>query len=472
MQRRWLAHTAVLALALGAGSAVPASAQQGSPSQQTQSQAAPPVLALNNWNYDTAYRYGWSVERLMDQADVIGASGDDIGSVENVIIGNRGHILGIIAQVGGFWDIGDTHVFVPWEQVQVSRDLERVVVPIREDNVDQYAGYANDVLRRAATGRTHVVDDDLATGPRIWKATDLIDDYAYLNDQTGYGYVNDLIFTPDGNLHAVVVNASPGWGGGYRAFPFYGYNYGWNPNYSGYNLGYGANDVGRMNRFDYSRMPQQVPMQNLVASANQGGMGPGRLMRNRYGSGYGTNGDGTYGSGANRSGVNQGYDQNAATTGAVATQWTFRNIDSDRNLELTNREFTRVGNQIGGRWDRNNNGRIDRNEFDTGLYNVFDTNRDGRVTQGEFTRSWRDWGRGMQPQAFTDLDRTGDGVLDRNEFGTGINNAGLFDRWDQDRSGDLADNEFDHGLYGVWDADQNGTLAENEFNDWTDFNWF
>ena len=106
MKTRWLAHTAALALALGAGSAVPASAQQGTPSQQTQRQAAPPVLALNHWNYDTAYRYGWSVERLMDQADVIGASGDDIGSVENIIIGNRGHILGIIAQVGGFWDIG------------------------------------------------------------------------------------------------------------------------------------------------------------------------------------------------------------------------------------------------------------------------------------------------------------------------------------------------------------------------------
>jgi hypothetical protein len=78
----------------------------------------------------------------------------------------------------------------------------------------------------------------------------------------------------------------------------------------------------------------------------------------------------------------------------------------------------------------------------------------------------------MQPLAFTDLDLNGDGVLDRNEFGNGVDNAGLFDRWDQDRSGDLADNEFDNGLYGVWDADQNGTLAQNEFNDWTDVNWF
>jgi hypothetical protein len=460
MYTRWLAHTAVLALALGAGSAVPASAQQGTSSQQTQRQATPPVLALDNWNYDTAYRYGWSVERLMDQAEVIGPSGDDIGSVENVIVGDRGHILGIIAQVGGFWDIGDTHVFVPWNEVQVSPDLERAVVPIREDNVDQYSGYANDVLRRAATGRTQVVDDDLATGPHIWRATDLIDDYAYLNNQTGYGYVNDLIFTPDGDLHAVVVNASPGWGGGYRAFPFYGYAYGWSPSYSGYNLGYGTADVGRMNRFDYSRMPQQVPMQNLVASANQGGIGPGRLMRNRYG--YG----------ADPSGASPGYGQNTAATGGVTAQWTFRNVDSDRNLELTSREFARVGSQIGGRWDLNDNGRIDRNEFDISLYNVFDTNRDRRVTQGEFNRSWRDWGRGTQPLAFSDLDQNGDGILDRNEFSSGIDNAGLFDRWDQNHSGDLADNEFDNGLYGIWDADQNGTLAQNEFDDWTDVNWF
>ena len=58
----------------------------------------------------------------MDEASVYGPTGEDIGSVENLVIGAEGRLLGIIAQVGGFLSIGDTHVFVPWEQLQFSID--------------------------------------------------------------------------------------------------------------------------------------------------------------------------------------------------------------------------------------------------------------------------------------------------------------------------------------------------------------
>lgn len=66
-------------------------------------------VALADWNYDELYQPGtWTAERMFD-AEVIGLNGDEIGSVENIVIGTGGKAEAIIAEVGGFWDIGDTH---------------------------------------------------------------------------------------------------------------------------------------------------------------------------------------------------------------------------------------------------------------------------------------------------------------------------------------------------------------------------
>ncbi|MBJ6126816.1 PRC-barrel domain-containing protein [Microvirga splendida] len=420
----------LLALALGAGLAVPASAQI----------AQRPYLASDAapWSNNELYRGGWSAERLMDNADVIGANGEEIGSIENIIVGQQGRILGIVAEVGGFWDIGDTHVFVPWDQVRVSANLERVAVPITEDNADDYAYAANDVLTRFGANRTQVVDDDLETGATIWKATDVIDDYAYLNDRRAYGYVNDLIFSADGNLRAVIVNVGSAWGGGYRAMPFTGYGANWNPGTSDLYLGYGQADVAELERFDYDRMRGTAMVSNRARTNASA----------------------------------QAVGERANVTGAVATQWTFRNIDSDGNLELTDREFSRISGNIYTGWDANRDSRLTGNEFYTGLYGVFDENRDRRVTQNEFNRGWRNWGISDQQISYGMFDANSDGILDQNEFRTGFDRIGYYDRWDADRDGDLARNEFDTGMFDVWDADSDNALAENEFGELANRSWF
>lgn len=442
-------QTSLMALALGAGLAVSASAQVGYQAQPYHHSVQPmvqqggpggatPAAGLRTWNYNELYRTGWSAERLMDNAKVIGANGEDIGEIENIIVSQRGRILGIIAEVGGFWDIGDTHVFIPWTQVRVSPTLNRVVVPVTEDNVDDYASSASDVLTYFRAGQTQVVDDDLDTGPSIWKATDLIDDYAYLNDRRAYGYINDLIFSSNGHLQAVVVNAGSAWGGGYRALPFASNGGGWNPGSSDYYLGYGENDIANLERFDHNRLPARVMVNN------QSGAGSDAQARNSQ----------------------------ANVTGAVATQWTFRNIDRDGNLELTDREFSRVSRDVRGRWDANRDGRLDRNEFYGGLSTVFDANRDRRITQDEFNRGWRNWGTSDQQVSYSAFDANGDGVLDQNEFRTGLERMGYYDRWDADRNGTVARSEFNTGMYDVWDVNSDNVLAENEFNDLAGRSWF
>lgn len=232
--------------------------QKGGRTAQDQQGDKTQVILLRNWNYDTIYGQGWSAKRLMDRATVYGPAGDDIGSVENIVVNRDGTIAGIIAQVGGFLDIGDTHVFVPWDRVRVSSGLRRVTIPVSEDTAEDFSTWPDAYLRKAETGYTQVVESDLTTGPRIWRATELIGDYSFLTGDVGHGNVHDLIFTDDGKLHAVIVNAYAGYGGGYYAFPYYGYGYGWHPGYAAYYTGYGRNEIADLERFDYRKMNRNV----------------------------------------------------------------------------------------------------------------------------------------------------------------------------------------------------------------------
>jgi hypothetical protein len=232
---------------------------------QPATQQKPPLILLRDWNYDQIYGRGWSVQEMLDDATVYGPDGDDIGNVANVIVSEQGRVLGIIAEVGGFADIGDTHVFVPWDQIEFADGLDRVEIPVTEDNVEEYA-YEDVYLKKDETGRRQVVEDDLLTGPRVWKATEFLDDRAFLNGWDAYGWVTDLIFTNDGKLHAVIANADAGFEGGDYAFPYYGYGYGWTPGAPYYNLYYGRADIADLEPFDRDKMNDQIAMQNGAGS--------------------------------------------------------------------------------------------------------------------------------------------------------------------------------------------------------------
>lgn len=159
------------------------------------------VQVLSNWNYDSIYQSNRSVEWMIDNTSLIGATGDKIGGIENVIFSDDGQALALIAEVGGFWDIGDSYVSVPWEQVEIDVAAGTVAVPVTEDNVGDYFfstdglfGPEGDARLAEAEARSiQGVDDDLTTGPDIFKATDLIGDYSFAESSSLYGYVNDIL---------------------------------------------------------------------------------------------------------------------------------------------------------------------------------------------------------------------------------------------------------------------------------------
>nr|WP_072825357.1 PRC-barrel domain-containing protein [Halomonas ilicicola] len=179
---------------------------------------------------------------------------DDIGSVENVLINDKNQIEAVIVQIGGVWDVGDTHVAVPWDEVKVSDD--NIQVPLNADNYDDYDLFAgeNEYVSKGALQQTTQVDDEVDAGASIWKLTDLLDDYATLGSGAGYGYIENVLFNDNGQVQAVIVSASSAdYNDGVYAYPFYGYDYGWDPAYSSYNLPYTADDVSGMSEFNVDK---------------------------------------------------------------------------------------------------------------------------------------------------------------------------------------------------------------------------
>lgn len=247
------------------------------------------AMDLSTWNYDDLYANGISIEQMIG-ADVYGPEGDDIGNVQNVLFNMEGQVLSVVAEIGGFLDIGDTHVNIPWDMVSAETWADGIVIPFTEDEVDAYiadASYygtsdefyrANDGLMGAddgllgtgvADGQEQVVGGQeiaevggdgfgqVETGPNVWRASDLLNNTARLRDgeaYANYGLVSDIVVR-DGQIAGMLVtpDASFGATGGMYGYPYAG-NAGWTRGADGtmgtYDLPYDRTQAEMIQPFD------------------------------------------------------------------------------------------------------------------------------------------------------------------------------------------------------------------------------
>jgi sporulation protein YlmC with PRC-barrel domain len=215
------------------------------------------VVTLHEWSYDDLYDAGVSADAFIDDTEVYGPDGEQIGEVEDLLIDADGTVAAVIAEVGGVWDIGDTHVSIPWSEVEATGDDNRIVVPVTEENIDSY-GFDEHMYVTATTAEDRIVAgvDNAYAGERTWRGSELIGDYARFRDADTYsnfGYVSDVVLT-DGEVAAVVVQPSFGYPGSYHAYPYHGRGagYGWNAGSPYYDLPYDRQQMSRVGEFDYT----------------------------------------------------------------------------------------------------------------------------------------------------------------------------------------------------------------------------
>ncbi|GAB2792826.1 hypothetical protein GCM10027040_18790 [Halomonas shantousis] len=253
LQHRIPVSASALALAIASTAAVSPVQAQTDNAARANSDNQGQVRPLSEWNYDEVYEKGRILGDRLLGADTIGKNGDDIGDVVNAVLDEQNRIVALIAQVGGVWDIGDTHVIVPWDQAELTE--EGVRIPVNEDNVEDYRLYGeNSAVTREDFQQKAAIEEGADTGERTWKLTELLNDYSNLQNGMEYGYVDNVVFSEQGELLAVIVMpAGPtfGGGGGAIAYPFHGFTYGWSPGYTSYELPYTQEDVTGMTTFNY-----------------------------------------------------------------------------------------------------------------------------------------------------------------------------------------------------------------------------
>ncbi len=80
------------------------------------------IVSLDTYSYDDLYSSGMSARNLIESMDAYDRTGEEVGEVEDFIVNRDGSIAAVVAEIGGFLDIGDTHVAVPWDEVEMTAD--------------------------------------------------------------------------------------------------------------------------------------------------------------------------------------------------------------------------------------------------------------------------------------------------------------------------------------------------------------
>lgn len=155
------------------------------------------------------YADGMSARELID-APVRGENGERIGDVKDIVVNEHGNIARLIVEVGGFFELADQHIGVPWEDLAFGEDMQFVQVPLKEVESGTYA-----LGGRVPQG------EDVPVALTSWRVNELIGDYAAIEGAPRHGMVTDVIFNSRGQLQAVLVDRLGQ--RGLWAYPYAGY---------------------------------------------------------------------------------------------------------------------------------------------------------------------------------------------------------------------------------------------------------
>ncbi|HEX6013145.1 MAG TPA: PRC-barrel domain-containing protein [Geminicoccaceae bacterium] len=224
-------------LASAAGLAMPAAAAETSAVRDDAK-----VVPLSEFDVDKWKDSAWLADEMRG-SDVFGKDGEQIGTVQSIVVSKDGMVERLVVETGGFLDIGDKVIAVPWSGIDLTPGKEGVVAKnVDESNVEDFSLFGD---REEAT-----------TGPRSFRAAELAGDFVTLKGGEGYGYVRDLLFDRDGKLQAIVVAPDVAYdAAGYYAYPYhgYGYDYGFDfdPGLDYYALPYSQEELAEYHDFDY-----------------------------------------------------------------------------------------------------------------------------------------------------------------------------------------------------------------------------
>lgn len=115
--------------------------------------------------------------------------------------------------------------------------------------------------------------------------------------------------------------------------------------------------------------------------------------------------------------------------------------------------------------DLDANGALGPGEFTTYVYNRWDRDNDGFLSDEEWELSAVDWYRPYDAEykTYTFWDKDSDGRLDENEFRTLISQTELYNRWDINRNNVLEKDEYAAATFSLYDENNDGEIDLEEW---------
>lgn len=95
----------------------------------------------------------------LDEIEVIGVNGEEIGEIENVVVDAEGTHY-VVVDVGGFLDIGDEPVAIPMERLAASGDENLVLTGMTADELEELAELTDEMMEGEGT-RVLGADDEI-----------------------------------------------------------------------------------------------------------------------------------------------------------------------------------------------------------------------------------------------------------------------------------------------------------------------
>ncbi|MEW5727848.1 MAG: PRC-barrel domain-containing protein [Pseudomonadota bacterium] len=222
----------ILATALLAALALPAPAQE-----------------LAGWN-PGVMSGGFLASRLL-QREVFGTGGEEIGEIDNLVLGPGGEVRAIVVESGGIGPLGDVEFRVPWRQVDFAPGFESARVPVADERIEDFD-----------------LGDGFRLEPGEWLARDVIGDPVNLVGQDAFGEVEDLVLGRDGRLVAILIE-----GGGLGAEALYAVPPAlgsFDPGHYAVNLPYTPLELGTLNPFqEEALLPPEDPFADNPGGPNR-----------------------------------------------------------------------------------------------------------------------------------------------------------------------------------------------------------
>lgn len=85
--------------------------------------------------------------------DVINAAGEDLGSVEEIMLDvNSGRVAYAVLSFGGFLGIGDKYFAVPWSALTLDTEQHAFVLNVDEETLENAPGFDKDNWPQSLNG--------------------------------------------------------------------------------------------------------------------------------------------------------------------------------------------------------------------------------------------------------------------------------------------------------------------------------